>query len=181
MAQTAVIDANICSVLGPWDLSPYFTEHYLMTHADLAGSEIGSFLSRTLPPQSPPGAYWQLIGLADNFIYATGNIDGITGTLQWPPFDSYDTVSVDHQTFTAPDGSEYFELQVIYGVNFSLLRCWTLMFRGPKHKMLVQRGPGRAPSVFRVPNGSRLETAKLIEDGIEIPKNRYTIKFEGER
>lgn len=53
--------------------------------------------------------------------------------------------------------------------------CWLLTALRVDGRLFVDRGPGRPPSKFIIPDDADVRTCVLIEDGLTIPRHRYEV------
>lgn len=53
--------------------------------------------------------------------------------------------------------------------------CWILSAKSKDGRRYIDRGPGRAPDKFILPDSIMLDTVKLVEDGEVVPRGMYFV------
>lgn len=164
--------------IGPstWDFSEYFAE----------GS--AGYLAPVL--NDAISGNWRIRDTISNTIYANGQLTFepylYKETITWCSLYWYQSIS-----FTLPKGgfpnpgmamfvtyapyNQFLALEIDYTPI-----CWSLTFQMEDGKYDQYNGPGRYPSKIRLPFGVNPSSCILIEDGLFINKNKYSIEVSDE-
>jgi hypothetical protein len=111
---------------------------------------------------------WRLIETGAGLIYGTGHVDGSgifivdtnSGLFPAPPFIFTNTfLCIGYMQFQIDD----------------VPICWSLTFALKTGQKRSIHGPGRYPSSLIVPKDIDMQSCILIEDGIEIKRNKYKL------
>lgn len=140
-----------------------------------------------LSPFFSPGAHpayagstWQLVetgSAGDNCVsYASGTIDGSgTMVITSPGSGGAGLLGFNNATHVFTSTylyNGYMELQV----GLAPIVCWTLTYSLEDGRMGCKHGPGRPPSVVRVPLTTLFDSCVMVEDGVPYPRESYSVE-----
>lgn len=156
---------------------------YAITDVSFVFYELSEKIWNTECTVTESGGSWRLYDAATSDTYATGPCtreDDTRFKVETPSVYLYPYGTGLEQignTIVFKTGRPQM-LFMVFEATFDETICWKVTFKRVKSDRISSiEGPGRFPSKIRLPHDALIDSALLIEDGVEIPNTSYLIEL----